>query len=84
MVLCANLEPYEDTLNGEVTITFTLRAKKLIITNDSASNNLQYKFKNSEDFATLAPTETESFTDISLTQLTLLGTNVPYRIRAIG
>jgi len=69
----ANLEVYEGTVSGSTTITFILVPRRMIITNDSSSNSLQFRFDDTRSFATLKPTETITL-DISRRQLTLSGT----------
>jgi hypothetical protein len=84
MTVYANLESKEGNVSGEVTLTFNLAAKQLIITNDSGSNDLKYKFKANETFATLKPTETITLKYVSLRQIILSGTNNNYRVWGIG
>ena len=57
----ANFYPDEGTVStASVTVTFPWKARKVIVTNDSATDNLEYKFNNSESYGTLKPTETVS------------------------
>lgn len=78
----ANLEVYEGSVSGSATITFILVPRRMIITNDSSSNSLQFRFDDTRNFATLKPTETITL-DISRRQITLNG-NAAYRIWGIG
>lgn len=79
----ANLLVNEGTVNGELTIDFPMRFRKVTITNDSGSGNLQFKFNGKENFATLHPTETISLTAISGTVI-ISGAGIDYRILGIG
>jgi hypothetical protein len=74
----ANLEVFEGNVNGEVTLTFDIRPRRLIITNDSGANNLKFNFKDSRDFATLKPTETITL-DVAQRHMILSG-NAAYRV----
>jgi len=61
MSVYANFSPNEGTVAATpVTITFPWRARRIIITNDSATESLEYKFNASENYGTLKPTETIS------------------------
>jgi len=53
-----NFEALEGSVNGELTIPLTRRSRRVIITNDSSTKDLEYKFKASQDYGTLKPTET--------------------------
>lgn len=79
----ANLDVHEGTLTGNKTITFSHKPRRIIITNDSASNNLEFKFNDSESYATLKPTETITL-DIAHKIVLLQGSSVSYRIWGIG
>jgi hypothetical protein len=65
------------------TISFPWPAKVLKITNDSATQNIKWKFKSSHPWATLYPEETVSL-DCSIEQLILEGVNYEYRVWALG
>ena len=67
-----------------MSFTFTLPAKEVIITNDSATNNIQFKFKASETGATLKPTETVTLKNVNLRRIILTDSGSPYRIWVIG
>jgi len=79
----ANLEPFEATVTTETTLTFARKSRRIVITNDHASNDLSYKFKASQDFATLKSTETLTLDFIART-IIIDGTSVPYRIWVLG
>jgi hypothetical protein len=79
----ANLDSREGSLNGSLTITFKFKPRKIIITNDSASLDLGFKFNTSEATATLAPTETVSLEFASKT-LILSANGADYRVWGIG
>ena len=54
----SNLSSKEGTATSSTLLTFPWRARKITITNDSASADLQYKFNSAETYATLKPLET--------------------------
>ena len=56
----ANFNADEGSTSGSVTITFDWKARHIVITNDSGSKDLEFKFQPGQDFATLKPTETIS------------------------
>lgn len=78
-----NLDAREGTINGAVTLTLNLRPRRIIITNDSASADLSFKFNATEEYATLKPTETITL-DIAHKEVRLSGMNVPYRVWGMG
>jgi len=57
MSVYANLESIENTISGDITHTLKRPSRQIILTNDSGSNELKYKFNATEDYATLYPTE---------------------------
>lgn len=57
MSVLANFYPNEGTVNGTTTITFPIKVRYVLIVNKSSIRDLQFKFKSSETFATLDPTE---------------------------
>lgn len=79
----ANLDVFEGTINGSSTITFNRKPRKIVITNDSGSTDLGFKFNESESFATLKPTETVTL-DFAHKTMILSGLGVDYRIWGIG
>ena len=79
----ANSYSREESLDGIETITFPWKPKTLQITNDSISNNLQFKFNASETYRTLKPYETYCGEGISIRNLYLSGT-VDYRVWGTG
>ena len=56
----ANFTVSEDSTSAETTVTFPWKARHIVITNDSGSKDLEFKFQSGQDFATLKPTETIS------------------------
>lgn len=68
----------------EKTITFPWKPKEIQVTNDSASDNLKYKFNDSETYRTLKPLETSTLYNISIRNLILFGTAIPYRVWGLG
>ena len=80
----ANFEPLEGTVNGTTTLTLTRKSRRIIITNDSTTSDLQYKFKSSQSYGTLKPTETVAL-DFNPKQVLLSsGASVAYRIWSYG
>ena len=82
----ANQEVDEGTVSTTVTITFARRSRAIEIINDSAVDDLEYKFAASATFATLKPSEALSM-DFHTRQILLnspSANSVAYRIRAIG
>ena len=79
----ANFEPLEGTVTTETTLTFNRKSRKIIITNDHATNDLSYKFNDSESFGTIKGTETLSMFFTS-NQIIIDGNSVPYRIWVYG
>ncbi len=78
----SNFQVSEGALNGDLTVTFPMKFKRIIITNDSGSNSMTFKFNTSETSATLKPTETISL-EIRGRDVIMNGTSVDYRIIAI-
>lgn len=83
MPVYANLESREGTLTGDLTLTFRFKVRRLVITNDHRSNNLKVKFNASENFLTLAGSETLAL-DIVTDELIMQGTAIPYRVWGVG
>ena len=79
----ANFESLEGTVNAETTLTFKLKSRKIVITNDHATNDLSYKFNASETNGTLKSTESLSLYFTSK-QIIINGSSVPYRIWIYG
>lgn len=78
----ANLDSFEASVSGTATVTFTRRPRKVTITNDSSTNELQFRFSSDHSWATLKPTETVSM-EITVKQVYLSGT-AAYRIWGVG
>lgn len=79
----ANLDSREGTVLGELEIVFNWKPRRIIITNDSTSGDLQFKFNVSEQYATLKPTETITL-NIAHKSVLLFGNNTPYRVWGMG
>ena len=79
----ANFEPFEGTVTTATTLTFNRKSRKIIITNDHPTEDLTYKFNDSETAGTLRGTETLSLFFVS-DKLIIDGTNVPYRVWVFG
>jgi len=81
----ANSHSVETSLNGTETITFPWPVREVQITNDSVTNNLQYKLNSSETFRTLKPFETSTIQGVRVTELYLsTSASVDYRIWGLG
>tara|TARA_R110000772_G_scaffold73289_1_gene160290 strand:+ start:633 stop:938 length:306 start_codon:yes stop_codon:yes gene_type:complete len=80
----ADMEPIESSVNGTATVTFSRESRNIILTNDSATLNLQYKFDDAADFATLKPTETVTMDFASSQILFSTGGAVSYRLWVYG
>lgn len=80
----ANFESYEGSVNGTTTVDLARKSRHIIITNDSASQNLQFKFNSSETLGTLKPTESLVL-EIRTKEVYLSsGASVDYRIWVWG
>ena len=79
----ANFQAIEGTVTTETTLTFNLKSRKLVITNDDPTNDLSYKFNSSESFGTIKGTESLSLYFTSK-QIIINGSSVPYRIWVYG
>lgn len=79
----ANLDAREGTVNGEQTLTFNWKPRKIVVTNDDATKSLLFKFNTSETFGTLKATETITF-DVAHKEIIISGSSVAYRIWAVG
>ena len=79
----ANFEALEGTVTTETTLTFNRKSRKIVITNDHATNSLSYKFNASETSGTLRRLETLSMY-FTTNAIIINGTNVPYRIWVFG
>lgn len=82
----SNFVPDEDLLIGDKIISFDWRAIKLIITNQSSTNNLQFKFKESGEYGILRPTEEVTISGLYQKKVYLRASNgeVNYRVWAFG
>lgn len=78
-----NLESLEGTVSTETTLTLNRKSRKIIITNDDPTNDLEFKFNASETFGTLKGTETISL-EFNTPIIIINGSNVPYRIWIFG
>ncbi len=57
MSVYTNLKAIEDSISGDITHTLEWKSRQIILTNDSGSNELKFKFNDAEEYATLKPTE---------------------------
>ena len=81
--MLANFEALEGTVNTETTLTFRLKSRKIVITNDDPTGDLSYKFNASETFGTIQGTESLSLYFTS-NQVIINGSSIPYRIWVYG
>jgi hypothetical protein len=79
----SNLDAHEGNTNTQTVIPLTRRSRHLQITNDSTATDLKFRFKESQVWATLHPTETVSM-HVWIDTVYLSGANVPYRIWNYG
>jgi hypothetical protein len=79
----ANLESLEGTVTTPTTLTLVRKSRKLVITNDHATEEMTFKFNASETVSTLKGTESIS---LYFTTKTIIidGSSVPYRIWVFG
>ena len=82
----ANQEVNEGSTSTTATITLNRKSRAIEIINDSAADNLEYKFKSSEAYATLKPGEAISMDFITRTILlnSPSANSVSYRTRVLG
>ncbi len=82
----ANFNKSEGNTSSSVTITFDWKARHIVITNDSSSRDLEFKFQSGQSYATLLPTETVSLYIHSQTVLlnSPSASTVQYRVWAWG
>ena len=78
----ANFEALEGTVSTETTLTLTRKSRRIVITNDHATDDFSYKFNASETYGTLHGTETLSL-DFTTNQIIINGSG-PYRIWVYG
>ena len=78
-----NLESFEGTTNGESTLNLVNKAKKVVITNDSPSKDMTYKFNVSDTPATLKSKESISWT-FQAKIIIIDGDGVDYRIWTVS
>jgi len=78
----ANFQSLEGTVAAPTVLALNRYSRKLVITNDSASNNLSFKFNLSEDYGTLLPTE--SLSAYVRTNEVYLDGDGDYRVWAYG
>ena len=80
----ANKRSWEGTLTEEFREVPDMPLRKLIITNDSATIDIKFKFNPSENFSTLKPGETLQIEDMRITFICLQGLNAKYRVWGLG
>lgn len=79
----ANLEVREGTVTSEITLTFNLKPRVIVITNDSVINDMTFKFTASGTPGTLKPTETIRL-DFASKTVIIDSTSADYRVWGIG
>lgn len=78
---CSNFQSFEGNISTETTKEFNLRARKIVLINDSSSTNLQFKLNSSEGYGTLKPTEELSMEGVHHKSIILNASSpVPYRL----
>jgi hypothetical protein len=80
----ANLDALEGNCSGAKTVVFARRPRRIVITNDSISDDLQFKLNASENFASLKPTETITMDATAPSVFLQTAAPVDYRIWGIG
>lgn len=85
-VIYSNVESYEGTATTSVSQTLSLYSRKLVVTNDSGSNNLSFYPKGSlaGTKITLKPTETITLDRFRTNVVTVSSTNAEYRVWVFG
>ena len=86
MGVWANQEPLEGSVTTEVTLTLARKSRSIEIINDSGTRALEFKFNDSESYATLKPLEAYSayvWTNTIILQ-SADGNSVDYRVRSLG
>ena len=85
MLLSKNNYGYEETsgLLGTVSYDFPWPCSQIIITNDSSTDNLQYKFKSSLPYLTIKPKETVSL-NVVIDEIHLSSMGATYRVWIFG
>jgi len=78
-----NFESLEGTVTTPTTLTLTRRSRHIVITNDHASADLNYKFNASETNGTVKAGESLSLYFRTST-IIIDGSSVPYRIWVFG
>lgn len=81
-----NLESLEGTATtGGTTLTLTRKSRKIVITNDDATNNLEVQFNSSETAMSIQPNESLSlYFTASRIIVTASASTVAYRIWVFG
>jgi len=80
----ANSYVKEETLSGVETIEFPWPAREMQLTNDSTAGELQFKLNASEGYRTLKSYETCTIANARIPSVIISGTNIPYRLWALG
>lgn len=80
----SNIYPDRSSLNGSKTIPFPIPVRELQITNTSGSALLKWRFRESQGWAELDPTEIITIMDVSVRNLYLEATNGSYRTLGKG
>jgi len=85
-VVYSNFIPDEGAVSGDKTITFPWKAIKLVITNQSSTKQLKFKFSESGEYGTLNPTEEATISGLYQKKVYLRAPSgeVSYRVWAFG
>ena len=79
----ANFQALEGTVTTPTTVSFNRRSRHIVITNDHATEDLNFKFNSSETNGTVKAGESFSVYFRS-SEVIIDGTSVPYRIWVFG
>jgi len=80
----ANFEAIEQSLTGSITHTFKSKSRQIILSNDSDTNDLEFKFGTLESYGTLKPTETVTLSLREIRILLRASSAVDYRLWVYG
>ena len=79
----SNFEALEGTVDGETTVSFIGNSRRITLMNDSATKDLNFRFHDGAEAATLKATESISL-DFFSRAIIIDGDFVPYRIWVSG
>lgn len=79
----SNMETFEGNTSNISVLNFARKSRRVTVTNNSDTKNLQFKFNESERYATLYPNETFDLPFIT-NVIWLQGTDVDFRVWSLG